>query len=295
MIYHIVIGDNAATPLLEAMNMETEMAGEVIVLRDLLHLGPLRKEEGKSFSAMRTDFWKEVINDEKEEVIVDDLERLLEVSTQLNNNPDDVVWLWMAPWPADVSAYYWMLSYLSKHLDKYFVLNLGGLPFLDEEGKVYYPTNMSAILPKELVKARRLARAVTPAEMEVDGEEWSNIVEENSGIRLLEGGKKLYTKPEDFFDEQLLSFCSHQFQKAHRVVNQSMKKLNIPTGDVYLGWRLRTMVHAGLLISEGDMNKTLRDYSVKLPGSSMPEVLAAEEEIPDVLSANEGEAELEPA
>lgn len=268
MIYHIVVGDMAAPPLLEAISNEPEMTGEVVVLRDLLHLGPLKKAEGQSFSDMRTDFWKRVTNDEKEDIKVDDLERFLQITTQLNNNEEDAVWLWMAPWPADVCAYYWMLGYMAKHLDRFFVLNLGGLPFLDEEGKVYYPNNMSEILPKELIKARRLARPVTPAELEVDGEEWSNIVEENSGIRLLEGGKKLDTKESNYFDEQLHSFCSHQFQKAHRVINQAMKKMNIPTGDLYLGWRLKKMIQNESLLVEGDMDKTLRDFSVKLPGGA---------------------------
>ncbi len=266
MIYHVVVGDMAAPPLLEAISNEPEMAGDVVVLRDLLHLGPIKKEEGKSFSETRTEFWKRIVTENNEEVKVDDLERLLQISTQLNNNPDDVVWLWMAPWPADVCAYYWMLGYLSKHLERFHVLNLGGLPFLDEEGKVYFPTNMSEILPKELIKARRLARVVTPAELEVDGEEWNNLVEENAGIRLLEGGKKLFTKEASFFDAQLESFCSHQFQKAHRVVNQAMKKMNIPTGDLYLGWRLRKMIQNETLLGEGDMEKSLRDFSVKLPG-----------------------------
>ena len=148
------------------------------------------------------------------------------------------------------------------------MLNIAGLPFLDEEGKVYYPKNISEILPKELVKARRLARAVTPAELEVDGEEWDNLVEENAAMRLLEGGKKLYTKEASHFDEQLVSFCSHQFTKAHRIVNQAMKKLTIPTGDLYLGWRLRMLIEQEVLICEGDTNKALKDFSIKLPGGA---------------------------
>ncbi|MBZ0098418.1 MAG: DUF1835 domain-containing protein [Taibaiella sp.] len=276
MIYHVVVGDMAAQPLLEAIGTEPTMDGEVLVLRDILHVGPIKKAQGQSFSQLRTEFWKEVINDEKQEIEVNDLERLLEVTTKLNNNPDDVVWLWMAPWPADVCAYYWMLNYMSKHLDRFYVLNLGGLPFLDGEGKVYYPKNISEILPKELIKARRLARPVTPAELEVDGEEWLNMTAENAGMRLLEGGKKLYTRDESYFDEKLISFCSHQFQKAYRIVNQAIGKLNVPTGDVYLGWRIRRLVQNETLVADGDLNKSLRDFSVKLPGGTATEEVAAE-------------------
>lgn len=266
----------AAQPLLEAISTEPSMEGEVLVLKDILHVGPIKKAQGQSFSQLRTEFWKEVINDEKQEIEVNDLERLLEVTTQLHNNPDALVWLWMAPWPADVCAYYWMLNYMSKHLDRFYVLNLGGLPFLDEEGKVYYPKNISEILPKELIKARKLARQVTPAELEVDGEEWLNMTAENAGMRLLAGGKKLYTRDESYYDEKLSSFCSHQFQKAHRIVNQVINKMSVPTGDLYLGWRLRKMVQNETLLADGDIKKTLRDFSVKLPGGTTTEEVLAE-------------------
>lgn len=278
MIYHIVVGDMAAQPLMEAVSTEPSMEGQVVVLKDILHVGPIKKAQGQSFSQLRTEFWKEVVNDEKQEIIVDDLERLLEVTTQLNNNSEDVVWFWMAPWPADVTAYYWMLPYMAKHVDRFFVLNIAGLPFLNEEGKIYFPKNISEILPKELVKARKLARAVTIAEFEVDGDEWLNMTAENAGMRLLEGGKKLYTRAESFYDEKLLSFCSHQFQKAHRIINQTISKLSVPTGDVYLGWRLRKMVQDGTLLVDGDMNKTVRDFSIKLPGGTATEQEAVQTE-----------------
>src|ERR1044072_3850530 len=106
MIYHIVVGDLAAVPLAEAVNLEPALQGEVIVLKDILHVGPLQKEEGGSFSAMRSAYWQEVAPQlhAKEPVNVDDMERLLEVSKAMYDNEDAVAWFWMAPWPADVCA-----------------------------------------------------------------------------------------------------------------------------------------------------------------------------------------------
>lgn len=265
MIYHIVVGDMAAGPLAEAIEMEPELKGEVIVLKDILHVGPIQKEEGQSFSDMRSAWWQEVSN-AKEPIRVDDMERLLEVSNAMYKDEEAVAWFWMAPWPADVCAYHWMLYYLSKHSGRFYLLNIAGLPFLDENGKVCYPKNISEILPKELVKARKLARQVTPAEVEVDGEEWNKLVQENAGIRVHEGGKKLASKPEDHYDNQLKSFCSHQFQKASRIVSQALNKYKIPTGDLHLGWRLRKLAESGQLLQQGDATKTLKDFEVKLPG-----------------------------
>jgi hypothetical protein len=227
---------------------------------------------------LRTEFWQQVIPQDKE-LKVDDMERLLEVSNALYKDETAQAWFWMAPAPADVCAYHWMLPYLSKHMGRFQLLNIANLPFLNEAGKVFYPKSISEILPRELVKARRLARPVTPAEVEVDGEEWRKLVEENAGIRTHGGGKKLASQPETFYDNQLMSFCSHQFQKASRIVTQALSKFGIPTGDIYLGWRLRKMAEDGTLLLQGNVLKELKDFEVKLPGGDAQQAPVAEENV----------------
>ena len=265
MIYHIVTGDIAAVPLREAISAEPSMEGEVIVMKDVLSVGPLQKEEGQKFSELRSAFWQQVVNNEKMPVVVDDTERLSQVSIELSKNEDAKVWLWLAPWPADVATYLWSLKYLGAYAGRFYVVNIAGLPFLDENGKVFYPKSIGEIKPRELIKARRLARLVTAAELEVDGEEWNKLVKENSGLRTHEGGKKLASKSETHYDNQLLSFCSQQYQKASRIVTQALSKFNIPTGDLYLGWRLRKMAEADKLNLQGDVTKMLKDFDVRLP------------------------------
>ncbi|RYD58710.1 MAG: DUF1835 domain-containing protein [Sphingobacteriales bacterium] len=268
MIYHFVVGDMAAAPLQEAVLTEPSMAGEVIILKDILHVGPLQKEEGSTFSALRSSFWQQVVINEKQPIEVNDMERLLEVSNAMYKDESIVAWFWMAPGPADVCAYHWMLPYLSKHTGRFYLINIAGLPFLDENGKLFFPKSLSGIMPKELVKARKLARQVTLAEVEVDTEEWRKLVQENAPIRTHEGGKKLTSRAEDHYDAQLISFCSQQYQKASRVVTQALSKFQIPTGDLYLGWRLRRMAETEKLQLQGDVTKTLKDFDVKLPGGN---------------------------
>lgn len=266
MIYHFVVGDVAAAPLAAAIQEEPSMQGQVVVIKDLLHIGPLQKTEGQPFSALRSSFWQQVAPNEKHPVQVDDMERLLSVSAEMYKDETISAWFWMAPWSADVSAYYWILPYLSKHLNRFYIVNIAGLPFLDANGKIFYPKNISEISPKELIKARKLARQVTPSEMEVDTDEWEKLVEENAGIRVHEGGKKLVSKDADFYDNQLLSFCSHQFQKASKIVRQTLSKCSIPTGDLYLAWRIRQLAAEGKIVVQGDSNKALNEFDIRLPG-----------------------------
>lgn len=269
MIYHIVTGDLAANALKEAIALEPLMEGEIVVIRDVLNVGPLKKEEGQKFSELRTAFWQEVINNEKVPVEVDDMERLLQVSANMAKDEAAKVWLWIAPIPADICTYHWSLLYFGKYPGRFMVVNIAGLPFLDENGKIFYPKSIAEIRPKELGKAKRLPRAVTYAELETDGEEWRKLVADNAAIRTHEGGKRLTSRSGEHYDNQLLSFCTHQYHKASKIVNQAITRYNIPTGDVFLGYRLRKLVEAGKLQVQGEMHKTLKDFEVKLSGDGV--------------------------
>lgn len=266
MIYHIVIGDMAATPLEAAIAATPEMAGEIVVMKDLLNIGPIQKtEDGQKFSELRSAFWQQVAVNEKNPVVVDDTERILQVSAAMAGNEEAKAWVWVAPWPADICTLLWLTKYLGKYPGRFFAINIAGLPFLDENGKVFYPKNISELQPKEVAKARRLARQVSFAEIEVDADEWRRLVADNAGVRTLEGGKRIVSRSDDYYDGQLFSFCSQQFQKASKVVHQAMSKFNIPTGDLYLGWRLRMMAAKERLQMQGDATKALKDFDVKLP------------------------------
>lgn len=243
-LIHLIVGDLAAKPLLEAVTQHESLEGEVVVLKDILHVGPLKTVDA-SFSEGRTLFWNQAIAEHQAHVAVDDLERLMQISSRLSNGEELNIWFWMAPIPADITAYFWLIHFLKKHQGKFAVVNINGLPFLDEQGKLFYPDSIGSIPVKEIIKARKLARITTPSEWETDADEWPKLVEENAGLRIHEGGKKLTGQNIDHFDILLLTFITAQNQKANKVVNQAMTKHKLQTGDLFLHWRLRVMAEEG--------------------------------------------------
>ncbi len=251
-LIHLIVGDIAAKPLMEAVSQHEELAGEVVVLKDILHVGPL-KTEGMSFSESRSAFWNDAVPD-AQNIEVDDLERLMEVSSMLSNDDSFKIWFWMAPAPADITAYFWLLHFLKKHQGKFSVVNINGLPFLDENGKLFYPESIGHIPVKEIIKARKLARVTTPSEWETDADEWPRLVGENDGIRMHEGGKRLKSQPISFYDEALLQHITASGQKINKVVGLAISKNKVPTGDLFLQWRLRELVKLGKVeIAKGEV------------------------------------------
>ncbi len=264
-IIHLVVGDLTAQPLFTAINEETAPGEEIVVLKDILHVGPLRTD-GIGFSEGRSAFWQTVSGEPSTPVVTDDLERLMQVSSRLSNSADIKIWFWMAPTPADVVAYFWLLHFLKKHQGRFYVVNINGLPFLDNNGKLFYPESIGHIPVKEVTKARKLARATLPSEWETDGDEWGRLLEEHSGIRIFEGGKRLKGAAIDHYDDLLLAAISAQPQKISKVINLVMSKHKVPTGDLFLQWRLKTMAEAGII----DLTK----HDVKLgkgPEQDQPE------------------------
>ncbi len=260
----------AASPLADAMTNTPELAGEIVVIKDLLNVGPLQKtEDDQKFSDIRSSFWRQIISTEKNSVNVDDTERILQVSVAMNNNENAKVWLWIAPWPADICTWLWLTKYFGKYPGRFMVINIAGLPFLDAEGKLYYPKNISELLPKEISKARKLARPVSYAEIENDADDWKKLVAENAGVRVTEGTKRVLSKGNDHYDNLLLGMCTDQFQKASKIVAQTLTKHNIPTGDLYLGWRLKELVLQDRLRTQGELNKSLKDFDIKLPSATL--------------------------
>ncbi len=268
-LIHLVVGDATAKTLIESVAQQETQDEEVVVLKDILHVGPL-KTEGMSFSEGRSAFWNKVVPEGQAEVQVDDLERLMEVSTRLSNDEELKLWFWMAPTPADVTAYFWLLHFLKKHQGRFSVVNINGLPFLDENGKLFYPESIGHIPLKEIVKARKLARVTTPSEWESDADEWPRLLEENTGLRIHQGGKKLTGQDIDHYDILLLSFITNQNQKASKVVNTVLSKHKLPTGDLFLHWRLREMTTAGKIAGQkGDVK--LQDKEVPGEGEALTE------------------------
>ena len=270
MTYHFVVGDLAAKPLLDAFLDQEDAV--VVVLKDILNVGPIIKDEGQSFSEMRSAFWQTIAPNDKQEFILNDMEQLLEISKKMYEDETIVAWCWMAPLPADVCAYYWLLYYLSKHKSRFLVINIAGLPFLNDSGKLYFPKSIAELSAKEIVKATKLARAVTPSEIEVDLYEWKQLQAHNAAIRTMAGGKLIKNQAVDFYDNQLLAQCSNSFQKSQRIIHAAIgKENNIPTGDLYLAWRLRELAELGTLQIQGENGKSAKDCEVKLYEASSNE------------------------
>lgn len=287
---HIVFGQVSVPVLAAAFDMDESMKGDILCFEDDLSVGPLFILDTKDGHANRKLWWQQLAGVQpapvaenggspvQEDTIAEapgDPERLAQLKAQLKEDPELELWIWAGQNARDVCGYYWLVSQLYDFSGRIHIIYLNNLPFLNEKGAVFYPTHLHQILPKEFLKAKKLARAVSLAEFELDGEEWQKMMNENAGLRLLEGGKKIKGEPAEYYDKELLQQSSKEFQKAHKIVGQVTGKFKYPVMDQFLGWRIKELIKAEKLESKGEL-KTIRDFEVKLPGGPAVEEESSE-------------------
>ena len=264
---HIVFNTADVEVLNKAIEMDETMQGTVVEIKDDYAVGPITNLYiGEGIEA-RKAWWTEVLaggdyNGKVEEGSVNDYDTVASLVGNLRRNPEEKVWIWAAQNKHDVSGYYWLLHYMKEFQGRVIILYLNNLPFINEKGNIFYPEWLHVIPPKEFLKAKKLARPITLSEFEVDPDEWIKLSNENKGVRILEGGKKLVQYNDDFYDADLKKYITKDWQKASKVITQFISKNKHTTGDAYLLWRLKKLIEKGEYDVQGEV-KNMKDFEIK--------------------------------
>lgn len=264
---HIVFNEADTTVLNKAIELDETLQGNVVQIKDDYAVGPLANLYiGEGITA-RKDWWTQVLaggdyDGKAEDGSVDDYKTIAGIVGELRRNPEEILWIWAAQNKHDVSGYYWLLHYVKEFQGRVFILYLNNLPFFNEKGNIFYPSWLHTIPPKEFLKAKKLARPITLSEFEVDPDEWIRLCNEDKGVRILEGGKKLVQYDYDFYDADIKQYITKDWQKAAKIINQFLSKNKHTTGDAYLLWRLKLLVTGGEYDIQGEL-KNMKDFEIK--------------------------------
>jgi hypothetical protein len=270
---HIVFQEADIAVLQKVIELDESLSGDVRIIRDDYAVGPLGEIYGPEGYQLRREWWKQLLelspyNTDQLMGMVDDRLAVHNLKRDLDENPKEELWLWMGQNQHDVCGYYWLISQLKDYQGRVVVLYFNNLPFINEKGQIFYPTILSEIQPKEFLKAKKLNRKVTLSEFEVDPDEWKRLCTESATVRILEGGKKIVGKDEDFYDKEILSGLSTDWQKGNRAMQNVLGKMKIKTGDVYLLWRMKKLAEEEKVEINGETTKSWKDFEVKLKATT---------------------------
>lgn len=264
---HIVFQHADVKMLAEAMKLDELLQGEIIEIKDEWGVGPLKELDTDEGWKAREDWWRELLKGSPygEKIVgsFDDRETVKQLKEKLDNDPESQAWIWMGQNQHDVTGYFWLMPQLKNYQGRIMILYLNNLPFINEKGQLFYPWSVHDILPKEAVKAKKLARPITLSEFEVDPDEWKRLSEENSMVRILEGGKKIVGKEVSFYDSEILKNITGEWQKATRLLSNTLHRMKIKTGDVFIMWRMKQLISEGKIDSMGDVAGGWKEFDVR--------------------------------
>ncbi len=278
---HIVFNESEVALMQQVMEIDESLAGEVIQIRDDFAVGPLTAIDTEEGWQARLEWWRQRLNGSpyREDVTgnFDDRQTVADIKAKLTANPDEQVWIWMGQNQHDVTGYYWLMPQLRDFQGRVMILYMNNLPFINEKGQIFYPSWLHEIQPKEFTKAKKLCRPITLSEFEVDPDEWKRLVEESATVRILEGGKKIVGKDETFYDGEILKNLTGEWQKANRVLTNTLHRMKIKTGDVFIMWRMKELIAAGKIATMGEPSKNWKDFDVRLAGAGQAAATTPEE------------------
>jgi hypothetical protein len=268
---HIVFNESEVSLMNQVIELDEMLSGDVVQIKDDYAVGPLMAIDTEEGWQSRLAWWKTLLQGSPygEEIAgsFDDRETVRKLKSKLDENSQEELWIWMGQNQHDVMGYYWLMPQFKDYQGRVMVLYLNNLPFINEKGHIFYPSWLNEIQPKEFVKAKKLARPVTLSEFEIDPDEWRKIAEESAVVRILEGGKKIAGKEDSYYDSEILKNLTGEWQKATRLLSNTLHRMKIKTGDVFLMWRIKFLIAQERIEVTGDVNKGWKDFDVKLAGA----------------------------
>lgn len=277
---HIVFNESETGLLKEAIQLDETLAGEVLLIRDDFAVGPLTGIDTEEGWQARMSWWNSLGTGSPYAHVAgsfDDRETVKQLKAKLEEDPAEETWIWMGQNQHDVTGYYWLMPQLRNYQGRMMVIYLNNLPFINEKGHLFYPSWLHEIQPREFVKAKKLARPITLSEFEIDPDEWRKLVEENATVRILEGGKKIVGKEAHFYDGELMKNITGEWQKATRVLSNTLHRMKIKTGDLFIMWRMKELIAEGKIMVTGDPEKGWKEFDVKKPEGKQAEISFEEE------------------
>lgn len=263
---HIVFSKEDEEALRKSFELDDDLAGDVLVFDQNWSVGPLMGSINSEGDTTSRDEW--LVREFR--IVPAETDPLEKLKKYLRDNEDGDAWIWIAPNARDVCGYYHLVSSLDAFQGRLYSLWLNNLPFINDKGQIFYPVHLSEILPREFVKAKRLAQQISPAIFETDPDEWKRMKQENKLLRIVEGAKKIAGKIETFFDKELLAQLQGDWQKSSKIISQVIAKSKGNAGKEFLAWRLREMVQKNELEAKSDWTFSDNFDVKKMAASSAP-------------------------
>jgi len=140
-----------------------------------------------------------------------------------------------------------------------FETNLDDWPMNSENDS---KTNCLAIQnPEDLNGILNIVKEIDNTLRSFYADEWERLKKDQKTNRILQDDD-LISVNEDYYDQSILNNCTSEYQKAARIIGETMGQQESTVGDHYLWYRVHTLINQNLLECQGS-KATMRDLEIR--------------------------------
>ena len=250
MYTHIVFDDASAGHLRQYLSKDPELQGELIVFHDDLSVGPITNLT----SQKRISWWKKTLIDNKFISALENAESLDDAAKIKSiQNIKTEIYIWLAPIAVDELNFMRITSKLLKLEQNIYIV-----PIKIQNGRRLSLGEIGLNQISEFIKKRKKVSAQSIQKLIT---QWAEISQQDSLLRTRSSAFKYLSKPETYYDQKILKYCSDNFQSPISILSNlfSTSKINYD----FLMWRIRALIKTQKIISKGDPS-ILKDFQIKL-------------------------------
>lgn len=260
---HIVFG-RAKKTLIDSNEIDLSK-NQIISIYDSLNIGPVCDIQENENIQKRKDWLQDIFGDisyfnQISDYVDNDLDSIVSIIRE--SNKIDKVFLWTGFSASEIISTARLISHLSKLDKNIFVVGYPNIPVKSIHGDTIFPKALVQTATSQVREIVKHFKLVDKNGLSDWIKLWDNQKLVNGQLRILERNRQIVVKKVDYFDSILLSNCNENFQKAARVIGETLVDIDFAVGDSYLNWRLKQLAMEGILETQGKLIE-IRDYEVR--------------------------------
>lgn len=243
-------------------------------LTDVLNIGPMcdlgsMEDVEKRKAWLEKTFGDLMYNEVQLSVVDQDIATISAILEETDQIED--IYIWTGYDASEIIATARVLNHVMSLDKRIYILDFSNVQVQNIYGQTVTPKSLVQTASFQIKDVAKHFKLQQSADLLKWSDLWhKHVLSENSLLRILDKDGEIYHKQVTYFDACLLSNVKKEFQKAARVIGQTLADIDSAVGDSYLNWRLKELALHKELEFRGQLIE-IRDYEVKRDCGSNPQ------------------------
>lgn len=255
---HIVFGRTGRRTLIDSNVIDLNKS-QIISFDDILNIGPVCDINASEDIQKRIDWLQRVFGDNPNPPVEQDLKNIETIVENADNINE--LFIWTGYCVSEIISTARLIYHLLKFDKPIFIANFN-TPVRSVQGNIIYPKALNQTATFQVKDIFEQFELIDKSRLQNWRNLWEKVKSENGWLWIRDKKGQIVVEKIDYFDSFLLANCNENFQKAARVIGETLADIDSNVGDSYLNWRLKQLALNGKIETQGKLIE-IRDYEVK--------------------------------